>query len=86
MSNISHRNEGIKDINKYYNYFDIEQSLMCYSIQDYSFLCIIIIMKTFYGSKFCGIRILLTLPLIGILHRRKGISYYLTQKRNVCHK
>ena len=42
MSNISHRNEGIKDINKYYNY---------------SFLCIIIIMKTFYGSKFCAIGI-----------------------------
>ena len=80
MSNISHRNEGIKDINKYYNYFDIEQSLTCYSLQDYSFLCIIII----YGSN-C-IRILLALPLIGILHRRKGISYYLTQKINVCPK
>ena len=74
MSNISHRNEGIKDINKYYNYFDIEQSLTCYSLQDYSFLCIIIMMNTFYGSTLCG---------IGVLHRRKGISYYLTQKRNV---
>ena len=74
MSNISHTNEGIKDINKNYNYFDIEQSLTCYSLQDYSFLCIIIMMKTFYGSTLCG---------IGVLHRRKGISYYLTQKRNV---
>ena len=84
MSNISHRNEGIKDINKYYSYFDIEQSLTCCSLQDYSFLCIIIIMKTFYGSNCIGI--LLALPLIGILHRRKGISYYLTQKINVCPK
>ena len=82
--NEQHRNEGIKDINKYYNYFDIEQSLTCYSLQDYSFLCIIIIMKTFYGSNCIGI--LLALPLIGILHRRKGISYYLTQKINVCPK
>ena len=52
MSNISHTNEGIKDINKNYNYFDIEQSLTCYSSQDYSFPCIIIMMQTFYGSKF----------------------------------
>ena len=27
MSNISHTNEGIKDINKNYNYLDIEQAL-----------------------------------------------------------
>lgn len=84
MSNISHGNEGIKDINKYYNYFDTEQSLAYYSLQDYSFLCIIIIMKTFYGSKFCGMRILRALPLIGILHRRKGILYLLSRTEKKC--
>ena len=53
MSNMSRRNEGIKDINKYYNYFDIEQSLTCYSIQDYSFLCII-----YYNENFLWLTIL----------------------------